>query len=139
MFKIRRASVASSNWGTGSRALHSALSSAWGRVLYVSSLLTVVFLLSLEILVAIGPFFSSGEAWQVAAFQWVVAWPVFLILGVVSAAVYPSYRRATTWGRVLSVFLINAITVVVVGQSLTVVAVWFFPGLARWLWFWAEW
>ena len=108
----------------------------WARVLYVSALLALVFLLSFLILVAIGPLFPPSESWEAAVIWWFMAWPMFLLLGVTSVVVYPTYRRARSWGHVCIVFLGNASIVILLGQGLTVGLTILFPKVGRWLLSW---
>jgi hypothetical protein len=109
----------------------------WARLAYVLALLAVVFLLSFVSLVTVGPMFRSGESWEGVAIYWFMAWPAFLLLCAGSALVYPTYRRAASWGRVLTVFLANVFFVILLGQGLTVALSVLFPMVGRWLLFWA--
>ena len=92
------------------------------RIAYGLAVAVAAGLASLLVVVATGPLFSNGEAWETFAIGWSV-WgiPAALAGGALSPLVlYPTYMQQKTWVGSALLFIANLVTTVVIVLALAV-------------------
>jgi uncharacterized membrane protein len=109
------------------------------RVLYILVILVVAFMCSIVILTAANEFLAvrqQSEKVEAMAMWWFVSWPVFILLGMTSAYIYPVYKAQTSILGAIKVILVNAIGVIATGLAITYVIFWLFPDVIKQITVW---
>jgi hypothetical protein len=91
----------------------------WAASLYSLALAGCAVLLGFLGLLAIGIVSGGGEDWIGTSLYWWYSLPALVALAILSAFLYPIYRRQRSWARVTAFFLMNVVAIILASFAVT--------------------